>query len=191
MSGKNTAHDAEREVRKMLVIDRIEFGALDKTQQMRKFQRERAAWFEKFAQPCDEVVQCGNVRQDVVGYDEVGLAVDRLQPLGRTLTEKSDLGAHAAAHRCRRHIGSRLDAEHRYGAARKTLQQMAVVAAHFCHQASLSELQPLYDIGGITLDVLAPSRRIRREVNVVAKDLVRRFKFGQLDEPAALADKWA
>ena len=57
----------------MLVIDRIEVVGFDELQEVRKFDRDAAVMLEKDAQAGNEVVDVGNMGQNIVAHDEIGL----------------------------------------------------------------------------------------------------------------------
>ena len=59
----------------MLVIDGVELRLLDQPEQVREFERDHAAGLERGLQPADEIVDVGNMGEDVVAADEVGRAV--------------------------------------------------------------------------------------------------------------------
>src|ERR1700737_2676115 len=61
-----------REIGKMLVVDRVELAASHQLEKMRNFDRDHAVIAQQDGHPCDEVVEIGNVRQDVVSDDQIG-----------------------------------------------------------------------------------------------------------------------
>ena len=59
-------HRLEREVRVVLVVDRVELDTLDQPHEMRDLDRRDAARSQEDAHAADEVVDVGNVREHVV-----------------------------------------------------------------------------------------------------------------------------
>src|SRR5436190_11367094 len=61
----------ERQIREMFVISSIELHMLDHAHQVREFERNRSAQFERRFQSRREVIDVGNVRVNVVSNDQV------------------------------------------------------------------------------------------------------------------------
>ncbi len=79
----------EREVREVLVVDRVELVARHQPRQVRELDRDHALGREHPLDAADEVVQVGDVRQHVVGDEQVrppalGGEAGRLAPGRRT-----------------------------------------------------------------------------------------------------------
>ena len=77
-----------RNNKKMLMINRVEFAMLDHVAEVRKFQHRYALRAENFANACDKSVQVGDVRQYVVGMQNVGAAAVGAESLRQRETEE-------------------------------------------------------------------------------------------------------
>ena len=103
-----------------------------------------------------EIVQIGDLRQDVVADDEI-----RRQTFGaqspRGLEAEETRGAGYASGDCDlRDIGGRLDAQHGNALRDEVLQQVAVVARELDHEAGLIEAEAGHDHVRVRLGVLDP-----------------------------------
>src|SRR6185369_1786336 len=110
----------------MFVIDRVELDTLDHPQDVRNFDREYSRRFEKRMQGTDEVVEIGNVCEDVVCDHKVGslLAFDDSR---RSLaTQETDLRGNARGDRCRGDVSGRFDPQYRNAGVDEVPQQIAV-----------------------------------------------------------------
>ena len=107
--GQNALHRHEREIGKVLVIDRVELQFADEVQDVRKFEGRDAARLENFRKSGDEFADIGNMRQHIVGRSEIGGKAPRRQFAGRLFAEKGDFRRHAFGARRLRDIGRRLD----------------------------------------------------------------------------------
>src|ERR1700689_4393374 len=77
-----------RKIRKMLVIDGIEFDMFYQLQNMRKFHGDVAVWTQQQGNAGDEIVELGHVRQHIVTNDEICLTSLAHQVAGELLAEK-------------------------------------------------------------------------------------------------------
>src|SRR5207245_1978193 len=64
----------QREIREVLVVDRVELIAFDQPRQMRKLEGDRSVPGEHQADATHEIVEVGYLCQDVVADDQVGAA---------------------------------------------------------------------------------------------------------------------
>ena len=87
----------------------------------------------KAAMPADEVVDVGNVRDDVVCGDEAWPDALRHQLSRQVASEKARDGGDALGPGRRGHVSRRLDAEHVEPPLFEILQQIAVVARELHH----------------------------------------------------------
>src|SRR5262249_16963020 len=134
-------HRREREIRKVLVIDGVELILVHQLEQMRKLHRDDAARSQQTAHPGDEIVDVGNVREDVVAEQKVRLAVVR-GDRDRTLdAEEPNDGRYAFGDGDLRHVRRRLNAEARYRRLDEVLEQVAIVARDLHHLRLRAELE--------------------------------------------------
>ena len=97
--GEDALRRAQREIREMLVVDRVELVLGDEPHEMRKLDRRDAPRREQGGDAGDEGIDVGHLRQHIVGDDEVGgLAGGAQTPPGR-LVEEPDQGLDAASPR--------------------------------------------------------------------------------------------
>ena len=69
--GKYPFHCQQRQIGKMLVIDRVELVLREQSQEMGKLERRHSVGFEQKLETGDEIVDVWHMRQHVVGNDEV------------------------------------------------------------------------------------------------------------------------
>ena len=133
---KEIVQRGDGEVAQVLVVDRVELDALDQLPHVGNLDDNDAIVFEHNAHARDDAVEVRDVREHVVGVYHVGapalLPELRRQPLPE---EGADCG-HAAVQLCHgSDVRSRVDAKHRNAMGGVELEQVAVVAADFDHQA--------------------------------------------------------
>ncbi len=185
---EHATRSEEREVGEMLVVDRVELELVDEVLQVRELDGEHPVRLQHPSQALDEVVQPGNVAEDVVGDDEVGVGV-LTQLSGRGGAEEPGQRGDPTLDCDRGDIGGGLDAEDRDAAAIEVLEQVAVVARNLKDPASLAEPEPLRDLVREPLRVLEPGARVRREVRIVAEDRLGGLELLELHEEARFADQ--
>src|SRR5215467_3731385 len=121
----------------MLVVDRVVLPSFDQPKQMRELERHGARVLDQRAQAGSETAYVRYMREDVIGCHEIGLAVaarDHVPCLG---TEEVNLCSYALSSSCLSHVRCGFDAEYWYARRKEVLQEVAVVAGHFGHQAAL------------------------------------------------------
>ena len=91
----------------------------------------------------DEVVEVGDVGEDVVGDQQVGAAALGHEPGGELAAEELDDGLDAPLPGDLGDVGGGLDAERRDAALDEVLEQVAVVAGELDHQAVRAEPEAL------------------------------------------------
>ena len=69
---KQSSQRSQREVAKMFVIDRIEFDMIQQIFEIRSLDNDDAVRLQHRSKPGDDSVEIGDVRQDVIGVDDVG-----------------------------------------------------------------------------------------------------------------------
>src|SRR6185369_4961629 len=112
----------------MLVIDGVPIILLDQVKQLRKLHGDHAAGREQDFHPTDEVVEVGNVGEDIVAEDEIGQAVFGENFVGGGSAEEFHQRRHALLHRLGGGVGGGLDAEHGNVFLHEILKQISIVA---------------------------------------------------------------
>ncbi len=176
-----------REVREVLVVDRVELGLLDQVQQMGELHRQDAAGSQQHLQARHEIVQRRHVREHVVADDEVGRAALGDEFPGRLLAEEADHGRDSLRLRGGGHVRGRLHPEHRHAALDEPLQQVSVVRRDLDHARAAVEAEALDHLLDVAACVLDPRVREGREVDVVLEDVLGRGELPELHQQAAAA----
>ena len=170
------------------MVDRVELVELDQPQQVRELHRDHAALGEQDLHAADEVVEVGDVGEDVVAQQQVGLEVAGDLPRGVDAEELHERAARPRSSAAARDVGGRLDAEHRDAALHEVLQEVAVVGGELHDLAGAVEPEALDHERPRSARSAPASSTSRREVGVVAEDLVRRLELLELHEHALAAD---
>ena len=190
MGAKDLGGRPEREVREVLVVDRVVLEPVEQAEQMREFERRGSVFAEEDLDARDEVVQIGNLRQDVVADDQARALALVHEGLSRGAAEEIDERRHAALLGSLRDIGGRVDSQDRNAGADKVLEQVAVVRRELDDEVVRAQGEALADHLHVLPSVLHPGRGVRRVVRVLGEDLVRRDESFELDEVAALAGEY-
>ena len=133
----------EREVREVLVVDRVELVLRHQPLEVRKLQRDHAFRLQQERHAGDEVVEVGHLGQDVVADDQIGALPSATSASASATPKNSTLRRNALVDRDLGDVGGRFDAEHRHAERQEMLQQIAVVARELDDQAVRSEAEPL------------------------------------------------
>ena len=136
----------------------------------------------------DEVVELRNLRQNIVGGDQVGVAV-----LGDDLSRGfgvEECGPRRDAPGASRlgHVGGGLDTEHPLTELDEMLQQVAVVAAELDDEAVRPKIEPRLHRLAVALGVRHPARRVGGEIGIFGEDVGGAHELGQLHEPTGIAN---
>ena len=75
ISGSETGQSDEREIREVLVVDRIELVFRDEPLEVRNLDRYNALRSQEVGHARDEVVELRHLRQNIVGDDQIGVAM--------------------------------------------------------------------------------------------------------------------
>src|ERR1035437_1617089 len=109
MPFKQRLQGGQREIKHMLVIDRVELAAVQKIHRVREFENDTPLGFERPSQALYEVVGVGDVGQDVVAQDQVGLLPFVHQLPRQRLSEKLGSSGDALGLGDLGDVGGRLD----------------------------------------------------------------------------------
>ena len=155
--GENQLRGEEGEIGEVLVIDGVELVEFDEFQEMGKLHRQHPLGLQCKLQAGDEVVDVGDVGENVVADQEVGLGAIGCQDLGGFGAEEPDQGRDALLLGDFGDVRRRLDAEDRYALGLEVLQQIAVVAGDLDDLAMGAEAEPRDHLVGIALGVAEPA----------------------------------
>ena len=75
-------------VAEVLVVDRVEFQLGDEIAHIRRLDHGNAVRLEQPLDAAGESIGIGNMREDVVGVDDVGELAFRCEPPGKLLVEE-------------------------------------------------------------------------------------------------------
>ena len=139
---RDATHGDEREIGKVLVVDRVELVLGDEAPEMRDLDGHNPVRCQQMGDAGNEVVELGHLRQHVIGDDQVGVALLRRNLVRHLGAEEGDARGHALGASRRRHVGRRLDAEHPLTERKEMLQEIAVIAAKLDHETFGAKLEP-------------------------------------------------
>ena len=185
--GQRLLRRQQREVREVLVVDGVELDLVHEVEQVGELDAQPPLRFEDQGEAGHEVVEIGDVGEDVVGHDEVGGAAPPDQVGRRLSTEEGGLGGNPPLDGDGGHVGGRLDPEDGDAGGDEVLQQVAVVAGHLDDQAVGPQAEVGDRGGGEPSPVLDPAVGVGREVGVVVEERLRRDHGFQLHQQAAVA----
>src|SRR6185295_8600692 len=93
----------------------------------------------------DEVIEVGDLCENVVADDEICLASFTGELVGETNAEELGAGGNAFVNGSARYVLGRLDAQHGHSKRQEVLQQVSVVAGKLDDEADNSEAEPVFD----------------------------------------------
>ena len=186
--GEELLEDEQREVGEVLVVDGVELVLRDQAEQVRHLDRDGPLGLEQDAEALGEVAEARHVREHVVGGDQIGRDAPGPQRPRRVRPEEGDLGGHALLDGDLGDVLGRLDAEDRYAVGLEVLQEIAVVAGNLHHLGRRGQPEPRHHAVGVLPAVLQPGVGERREVGVVAEDVLGALELVELHEQAAITD---
>ena len=172
------------EVREVLVVDRVELEPVDEVAEVRHLDADATVCSGEDSQRADESVRIGNVREDVVRDDEVGLSAPGHDPSCEVHVEELRNRLDAARASDLGDVRCRFDPERRHAGAHEVPEQIAVVARGFDDEARLRERELGDRLLRKGLGVVEEGLRVRREVRVIPEQRLRRDGLGDLDERA-------
>ena len=180
--GLDRAHGIVAEV---LVIDRVEFQLGDEIAHIRRLDHGYAVRLEQPLDAARESVGIGNMREDVVGVDDVGELAFRGEPPGKLLVEELNQRRDALGlDRELRDVGRGLDAENRDAALLVELQQISIVARDLDHEACRPETAAADQRLDQRARMLDHRIGKRGGIGVVAEQPLGRHRFADLHQRA-------
>src|SRR5713226_3034201 len=173
---QNLFRSQQGEVREMLMVDRVKLILLDQLQQVRELERQNPSGLEQDLDSSNKVAEIGNLRQNIVADQQIRLFTLRSQLSSQPLAKK--------LHQCRnllllgnfRHVGGRLNAQHRNLFLDKVLQQVAIVAGQFHNQTPFIQPKPVAHLIGVAPAVFQPAVGVGREVGVLGKNVIGTYE---------------
>ena len=187
VGGEDTLGGEERKVGEMLVIDRVELVLLHQAHQMGELDGDDTTRLQEKLQGSDEIVEVAHLGENVGTAQEIG-------PRSGGGQLARDLGAEHRRHSGNasidghpRDVSRRLDAEHRDPLRDEVLQEVTVIAADFDDLAPGVEPQACHHPLRVGLGVPQPAVGVRREIGIVAEDVLGSYVLLDLDQEALLA----
>ena len=180
-------HGEEREVREVLVVDRVELVVLHQLQQVRELHRDDAVGREQRS-PCraTKSLRSGTCASTLLPSSRSARRALVAEPRrqSRCRRTRPSVGMPALLRR-RRDVRRRLDAEHGHRALDEVLEEVAVVAGDL-DDLAVDGPRPNRSVTSVDVARVRAraSSRERREVRVVAEDVLRRLELGELHEEA-------
>ena len=133
-------------VLEVLVVDRVELGALHQRQQVLHLDRHPPVVGHQRPQPLGEPDHVRDVRVDVVQAHQIGGTVLGRTARPRLRREERGERRHSLLPRRLPHVHRRLDAQAPDPPLDDVLQQVAVVARHLDHERVRAQPQPLHRV---------------------------------------------
>ena len=156
------------------MVDRVELALFDEPDQVREFEGQHTLVREDPCQAGSEVVEVGDVGEDVVAHEQVRSTSLRHQPIGEGFPEELRHGRDATILADGRDVARRLDTQDGNPRAHEVLQEVSVVAGNLHDETGGPQSEPCLHRARIRARVLDPGVGIRAEVGVLAKDLLGR-----------------
>jgi len=160
VSREYLAHDMEREVAEMLVVDGVELVLRHEPAQMRELHGRRAARFQEAPNPFHEVARVGRVRQHVIADDEVRGGPLPAQRIGQARAPERDQRLDALGSRRLRDVARGLDAQAGNAPFREVVQEVPVIRSDLDHEAVRAETEPFRNHFHVIARVRQPRRRV-------------------------------
>ena len=172
----------QREIRKVLVIDRVELVLLDQPEDVRPLDGHHAVPGQKGLDAGHEAVEVGHLGQNVVAGHQISLSAFRSKRAGKLVSEKLNPRRNADLDRGLGHVCGRLDAEAGYAVLDEVAQEIAVIAGEFDHEAPVVQTEARNHLFGIVPRVRQPGVRVRGEIGVLGENLLRGYIVAQLNQ---------
>ena len=113
------------------MINGVDLTLGAQTHQMGKFHRDNASLGQQYLQPLNEIVQVGNMGEDVVANQEVGAKPLSTQCSRGRLTEEVDTRRNSSATSYHRDVSRRFYPQNVNPAINEVLQQITVITCDF------------------------------------------------------------
>src|SRR5438477_8668417 len=172
MAGEQLLGRPQREVRVVLVVDRVELIALDQPLQMRELDRDDAIVGEQNGHARDEGIEVGYLREHVLAREQIGLHALGAKFFCELLVEELGEGVDALRLRYLSNVARRFDAEDRDTHLDEPLQHVAIVGCDLDDETVGSEIEALFHVMRVPTHMIHPRVGIRREVGVLFEDVL-------------------
>src|SRR5262249_1807303 len=130
MGCEHSSHSVKRPIGIVLMINCVEFGALNELQQVRNFDRNQARRPGQVRKTGDKIIQGRNVREHVVGNYKGSVSTLGHNVLRDRKPEECDLGWHASSTSSRSHIVGRFYSQAAYIGRGKIFEEVSVIAGY-------------------------------------------------------------
>ena len=127
----------------MLVINRVELVLVNKPFKMRKLECDHPVRRKKMRHPRGKVVEIGDLRQNVIANNEIGLPPFGFQALRKLQAEEFNERWNIFLARNFSDISRWLDARNGDAKWEKMLKQISIVACNFENLAICAETKPI------------------------------------------------
>src|SRR5271163_4258737 len=171
------------------MIDGIKLVLIDQSLKMGKLERDYTVRSQKMCHPSGEVIEIWNLCQHIVADDKVGAAALGYQSSRELQAEELNQSGNIFLARDCGHIGGGLNADDGDAERQKVLKQVSVVAGDLKHLAARIKSKSGFCHLAIAARMLDPGCRIRGEIRVLGKDMLRLDVFAQLHQKALAADE--
>ena len=185
--GQSAPGGQERQVRVVLVVDRVELTSLHEAKKVGKLQGHQTGVLHQGPETRREVPDVRDMGEHIVRSHQVGTSVALGDRSAGRRAEELDHRADAPRLCDLGHILCRLDSEDGNALGNKMLQEIAVVARHLGDQTVLGESELRGHGVCVPLGVGHPRVRVGREVGVVGEDVLSRHVRRKLYEEARRA----
>jgi len=150
----------EREVGEVLVIDSVKLIFCHQPHQVGELEGDDALGFEQDLHPFDEVIEVGDLGEDIVPQEQVRHATLGRQFVSSVLPKELDDGEDALPHGDLGYIRRRLDAQARDAPGHEVLEQVSVVAGEFDHMVVWAEVETFDHPLRVESGMLDPAIRV-------------------------------
>jgi len=172
----------------MFVIDRIELIALYKPHEVREFHRNHPVRLKENLHPSDKIVEVWDLGQDIVSYNEISLTLFCTELMRRRRTEEGDYRGDPLGEGSLSYIGGGFDSQGKNPSLNEVLEQIAIVACNLNDMAMATKAKALHNHVRVSLRVLQPRVRVRREVCVLDEDILWTHVRFELNQETVLTD---
>src|SRR4051794_16979202 len=144
----------------MFMIDRVELIFIDQSLKMRELKRDDALGRKEFGHSGGEVVEIGNLGENIVADDEIGPAPLGDETSSQIEAEECDERRNILGTRRLGDIGGGLDAGNRNAEGQKVLKQVSIIAGDLKDLAIGPKAEPLLNYVAVLARMLYPGGRV-------------------------------
>src|SRR5258705_12468665 len=189
MSMQNAVGCQQGKIRKMFMIDGVEFIMFDQAGQVRKLQRENSVGFQQQLEAFDEIIDVRHLRQYIVADNQVR-RFSLARKFQRELRpEKTSQRGHPLFDGHFGHVCGRFDSEDRHSSFYEVLQEVTVVTCDLDDKTLRAQSESFGYLCRVLFAVLQPGIGIGREIKIIAENVFGAFEFLELHKEAFFADE--